>query len=316
MGQRYFGVPPRFDPEAGTTILEPEAKGYGNWVGGHSVTWDPDERKFYLYYRVRAPLGKGRGGKCRIAESDDGREFTTLLEVTKDTWAAQSIELGCLIRDPYDKGWKFYVSYQQEGGPWRVDLIEAKSPRDLDPWHHRTVMQPEEYGLTAVKDPKAYIVGGMYYVFVDVKPRGEEFYEDEQGVRHPLASDATGLMTSADGRYFKDFRYVFEPGRGAPGDWGMLRARINSVLYLPPVYVGLFDGGTTFYDMYEEQCGIAVSHDLENWRRVSTDKPWVKSAHGCVRYVDALIIDGRIWYYYEYTRQDGSHELRLSVVEI
>jgi len=61
--QRSFGLPPRFDPENGATVREPEGKGYGYWVGGHSVIYDPELKKFFLYYRVRMPLGKGRGGK-------------------------------------------------------------------------------------------------------------------------------------------------------------------------------------------------------------------------------------------------------------
>ncbi|HUU27530.1 MAG TPA: hypothetical protein VM123_06930 [archaeon] len=315
-GQRYFGVPPRFDPEQGTTVLEPEGEGYGYWAGGHNVIYDPGEGKFYLYYRLRKPLGKGRGGKCRIAESEDGFVFRDIWEAAKEQLDAESIEVGALIKDPPSGIWRLYISYQQKGGgPWRVDLIEAGHPRDFDPWHHRTVIQPEEYGLSQVKDPKAYIVGGLYYLFVNVKPR-LEWYEDENGVRHPLGSDATGLMTSPDGRYFKEFRYVFEPGRGAPGEWGLARARINSVIYLPPVYVGFFDGGTTAYDMYEEHCGVAVSHDLEHWRRVSTDGPWIRSPYGCIRYMDALIVDNTLWYYYEYTRRDSSHELRVNKVEL
>lgn len=314
--QRYFGLPPRFDPEKGATVREPEGKGYGYWVGGHSVIYDPELKKFFLYYRVRLPLGKGRGGKCRIAESSDGVEFKDIWEATKEQFNAESIEVGSLIRDPESRIWRLYISYQELGGPWRVDLIEADHPKNFDPWHHRTVMKPEEYGLTSVKDPKAYIVGGLYYVFVDVKPRQDEFYEDEHGVRHPLGSDATGLMISADGRYFKDFKYVFEPGRGGPGEWGHCRARINSVIYLPPLYVGFFDGGATFYDMYEEHCGVAISHDLEHWRRVSTNGPWIKSPYGCIRYMDALIVNNTLWYYYEYTREDGSHELRVNRVEL
>ena len=88
------------------------------------------------------------------------------------------------------------------------------------------------------------------------------------------------------------------------------------MIYLPPLYVGFFDGGTTFYDMYEEHCGVAISHDLEHWRRVSTNGPWIKSPYGCIRYMDALIVNNTLWYYYEYTREDGSHELRVSRVEL
>jgi hypothetical protein len=32
--------------------------------------------------------------------------------------------------------------------------------------------------------------------------------------------------------------------------------------------------------------------------------------------VDALVMGDEIWYYYEYTREDGSHELRVSKVRL
>ena len=315
MSQRYLGIPPRFDPEEGSTVVEPEGAGYGYWAGGHSVVFDPGEGKFYLYYRVRYPLGKGRGGRCYVAESTDGVVFTNVWEGTKEQLDAESIEVGSLIQDPSSGKWRLYVSYQCRNGPWRVDLIEADHPRDFDAWHHRTVMQPEEYGLQWIKDPRVLIVGGMYFVFVTVSPR-ERWWEDESGQRHPLGGDATGLMTSPDGVYFRSFKYVFEPERGMSGEWGQFRARINSVIYLPPVYVGFIDTGSTMYDNYEEWCGVAISHDLERWTRVSTDGPWVRSPHGGIRYMDALIVGDEVWYYYEYTRADGSHELRMSKVAL
>lgn len=315
MSQRYFGMPPKFDPEKGQTVFEPEGRGYGYWVGGHNVIFDPDEKKFYLYYRVRHPLGKGRGGKCRIAESRDGVVFTNIWEATKEHFDADSIEAGSLIKDPGTGKWRLYISYQTHNGPWRVDLIEADHPKNFDAWHHRTVMQPREYGLQSVKDPKVYIVGGLYVVFVCV-PAREKWVEDKSGWYHPLGGAATGIMTSPDGIYFRNFKYVFEPSRGAPGEWGHFCARINSIVYLPPVYVGFCDSGSTAYDTYEEWCSVAFSHDLEHWTRVNTNEPWVRSPYGCIRYMDALIVGDEIWYYYEYTREDGSHELRMSKVNL
>ncbi len=315
MGQRHWGVPPKFDPEAGTTVFPPASPGYGHWVGGHSVTHDPDTGKFYMYYRIRKPLGQGRGGICHVAESDDGIRFKNIWQATKDQLDATSIEVGSLIKDPTSGKWRLYVSYQWTGGPWRVDLIEADHPANFDPLHHRTVMMPHEYGLASIKDPKVYIVGGLYVVFVCTLAR-KEWVEDADGWRHPTGSDAAGILTSADGVYFKSFKYVFEPGGGAPGDWGWFRSRMNSVVYLPPVYVGFFDGGTTMYDQYEEMCGVAISHDLEKWYRVSTNGPWLSSPHGCIRYIDALVVGSDIYYYYEYTRKDGSHEIRVNKVAL
>jgi hypothetical protein len=172
-------------------------------------------------------------------------------------------------------------------------------------------MQPDDYGLTSIKDPRVYFIAGLYMAFVCV-PARQRWTEDKAVVWSPAGFDATGLMTSADGIYWRTFKYVFEPGQGLPGEWGHFRARINSIIYLPPVFLGFFDGGTTSYDNYEEWCGIAFSHDLEQWTRVSIAEPWVKSANGCVRYVDALTIGKNVWYYCEWARADGSHELRVS----
>ena len=149
---------------------------------------------------------------------------------------------------------------------------------------------------------------------VNVNPR-ERFIEDTTGTRYPIGDDATALLTSPDGKHFQRFKYVFEPTRGAPGEWGHFRARINSIIYLPPVYVGFTDMGRSTYDSYEEWSGIAISHDLERWIRVTTNGPWIISKYGGIRYIDALQVHDEIWYYYEYTREDGSHELRLSKVK-
>jgi hypothetical protein len=67
---------------------------------------------------------------------------------------------------------------------------------------------------------------------------------------------------------------------------------------------------------YEERCGLAVSRDLRHWRRLSEDGPLVGSAGGpgTVRYVEAVQTAAWTRYYYEYTREDGAHELRTSLV--
>ncbi|MFW9997313.1 MAG: hypothetical protein ACFFD4_35040 [Candidatus Odinarchaeota archaeon] len=112
------------------------------------------------------------------------------------------------------------------------------------------------------------------------------------------------------------FPVRFELGKGVPGEWGYHRARICSIVYLPPVYMGFIDMESSVYDRYEEWCGIAISHDLEKWKRVTTDKPRVKSEYGCIRYVKALVVEDEVWYYYEYTREDKSYELRVSKAKI
>lgn len=312
MGAKRFSVPPKFDPANGTTIFEPEAEGHGHWVGGAGAYYDPEDERFYLYHRIRSPLGEGRGKKCRIAVSEDGIDFEPIWEAHADDFRATSVEVGSLVRDPESETWRLYISYEDSHlARWRVDLLEADEIEGLDPYHRRTVFQPADYGLETVKDPRIYNIGGLYHAFVNV-PAKQRWAEAESGTRRPVGQDATALSVSADGKRWKDLTYVFEPGKGAHGERGLFRARINSIVYLPPVYVGFIDMGETFFDNYEEAAGLAISHDLRQWHRVTTDGPWVETPHGNVRYVDALRVGDEMYYYYEHTREDGSHELRVS----
>ena len=79
--------------------------------------------------------------------------------------------------------------------------------------------------------------------------------------------------------------------------------------------VATFDGGRTSYDNYEEHSGLATTHDGLHFERIDTNGPWVRSPHGCVRYVYGLRVEDRIYFYFEYTREDLSHDLRVAVVD-
>ncbi len=319
MAEKRFATPPVPDPKKGTTVFEPEGKGPGNWVGAPKVVYDSDNDKFYMYHRVRKPLGKGRGVKARIAESSNGEDFNVICEGTKDQLNANSLEAGSIIKDPNSGKWRLYISYQpKDQKSWRVSMVESKSPKVFDLREHRTVMLPGDYGLFSLKDPSVFIVGGQYYAFVSVDQEGNYEVVEKNGkeVRRPKGFDSTGLLTSPDGKYWRDFRFVLESGGGAQGERGHYKARLNSLVWLPPIFVGFFDGGDTFFDNFEEWAGVATSHDLENWKRVSRDGPWVESPHGSIRYMDALIHEGQIHYFYEYTREDGSHEIRTNSLEL
>nr|AGF92914.1 hypothetical protein FLSS-5_0005 [uncultured organism] len=319
MSEKKFATPPVPDTKNGTTVFEPDGRGPGNWVGAPKVVFDRKTDKFYMYHRVRKPLGKGRGVKARIAESSDGKDFEVITEGTKEQLNADSLEAGSIIRDPATGKWRLYISYQPTGhNSWRVGMIESDSPEEFDFWEHRTVMLPDDYGLYSLKDPSVFIVGGQYYAYVSVDQEGDYEVVEQNGkeVRRPLGFDSSGLLTSPDGKYWRDFRYVLESGGGAQGERGHYKARLNSVVWLPPLFVGFFDGGDTFYDNFEEWAGIATSHDLENWKRVSRNGPWVESPYGSVRYMDGLIHENKIYYYYEYTRKDGSHEIRVNSMEL
>ena len=134
-----------FDPSAGSVVREPPGAGYGYWAGGHKVTWDP-EVGFVLFYRLRTPLERGRGGLCRVAVSQDGVSFEDVWEASKEDLASGSIEVGHAVRHDED-GWRLYLSYERAGQPgfWRIDLLEGTSQERFDSQGRRTVLDPGNF---------------------------------------------------------------------------------------------------------------------------------------------------------------------------
>jgi hypothetical protein len=299
----------RFDPMEGQTIREAPGDGYGNWVGG-KVSYDEASSQFVLFYRERRPLEQGRAGRCGVAVSEDGINFTDMWVATKEDFAANSIEEGHCVR--VGQRWFLYVSYEVVGtSRWRIDLIEADGLPDFDAQTRRTVLEPSDFGLAWIKDPFVMFAGDELMLYAAVPARtGPQV--DGAKVR-ARAMDATVVAVSGDGRYFPEIEYVFE----SPQDdsWHGRRARINSIIRAGGEYVAFFDGGRTFYDNYEEKAGLAISDDGKSFQRLASDHPWVSSDYGTVRYVCALRVRSKIHFYYEFTRPDGAHDLRMSAVD-
>jgi len=319
-GNKSYGVPPRFDPEHGEVIAEPPGSGYGYWAGAPSAVYDRTAKTFYVYYRVRHPLTKGRGGECRIAASRDGKKFDTIWKASKEDFGANSIEKSCLIRDP-SGNWRLYISfevgraYDRNPPTWRVDLLEAEAPEKLDPALARPVIDAPMYGFTFVKDPTVVIVGGEYHVFASVGIPEQAGPPDDQGVIRTRGRGWAALHRSADGVNFPTAQIVMRPRQHG---WDAFNTRITSVVYLPPTWLAFYDGATHRADSYDEFCGLAVSQNLVDWRPVSVAGPWIKSPHasGSIRYLDAVLVDDTMHYFYEYTRPDQAHELRHSAVNV
>ncbi len=296
-----------FDPSASTIVREPPGSGYGNWVGG-KMAFDPDTGMFTLFYRERKPLERGRAGRCGVAISMDGISFTEVWSASKDDFNANSIEEGHAVR--FNGTWMLYVSYEIAGtSQWRIDLIEADDPANFDVQSRRTVLSPGEFGLAWIKDPYVHIMEDAVWLYAAVPPRTGPIAEGNTVTAAPL--DATVVAISDDGRYFPTIEYVFD----APGNdsWHGRRARINSMIPWDDGYLAMFDGGRTFYDNYEEQAGFALSPDGKHFTRL--DDPWISSPFGCVRYVCAVDTPDALFFSFEYTRQDGSHDLRVQRID-
>ena len=300
----------RFDPAAGAVVRTPDGEGYGYWAGGHKVSYQ--DGVFALFYRRRSPLERGRGGACAVALSEDGIHFDDVWTATKEDLASTSIEVGHALRA--GDRWRLYVSYEfAPTGEWRIDLIEADAPERFRAQDRRTVLHPRDFGIPWIKDPVVMLLEeGPTRILAEAPARIGPTADGP--VVRAAPQGATVLADSADGRYFPTIEYVFEAP--ASETWHGRRARINSVFPWDGGVVATFDGGRTSYDNYEEWAGLAAGPDVHRLERLETGGPWVRSPHGCVRYVYALPVEGRMHFYYEYTRADLSHDLRVAVVDL
>ncbi len=321
LSQKDFPSLTLFDPEEGQTIIHPPADAEGNWVGACNVIYDEKNAKYYLYYRVREPRPV-RGGKCVIAESSDGIEFTTILEITKESLNSTSIEKSALM--PTENGrWRLYLSYVDGADQrWRTDVIEADSPAEIDIAKRQKVFTAADLGVEGVKDPYAFTYEGKTYLILSYAPGKTDASVEEREAMHAtsdiyntgLTKSSSGLAVSDDGIHFEWLGDIFAPSESG---WDCHAARLGSLLWRPPVFIGFYDGGPTHLENYEEKTGIAISTDLRNWHRISVDQAALVSPHGTgsLRYVDPLERPGETRYYYEYARADGAHELRLNIVK-
>jgi hypothetical protein len=212
-----------------------------------------------------------------------------------------------------DDGWRLYVSFvRPSDGRWRIGLIEARAIDAFDPADMTIVLDPLDLGLAAVKDPWLRRVGDGWLMFVsygNLPPSGgTSIHETGDALSTGRTISATGLATSPDGRRWTwDGTVLAPPASG----WDAFTSRLSTAVRDGDGWLGLYDGSASLAENYEERCGLVRSDDLRHWERVSLDGPAIGTVTGPggVRYVE--ITDGGA-VFYEYTRPDGAHELRVA----
>ncbi len=318
---KCLGLAPLFNPQEGVTILKPRGNGSGYWVGAPSILYDKETSKFYLSYRVRMPRPV-RGSESYIAESSDGVNFVPIWQMKKEELDSPSLERSCLIKT-IDGNYRLYISYVDPGdNRWRIDMMEATHPANFKLNERKNIFTASSAKCEGVKDPYVLIVGGKYYMIISYAPTPEKISEEIKNKMHATADiyntgitkSHTGLALSNDGINFKWWGDILSPGEG----WDAYASRISSILYIPPIFTAFYDGCSEVKENYEEKTGLAISFDLKHYDKVTEEKPLIVSPHasGSLRYIDSTIIEGAVYYYYEYAREDGSHELRMNKTEL
>ena len=319
--RRHFHAVPTFDPEQGTTVVEPLQPGAGHWCGACSVLNDADA--FYLYYRIRRPRDQqpDRGYECRIARSEDGLRFETIWSLQKGALNSTSMERACLVRTPAGR-YRLYLSYvDPDDQRWRIDQMEADAPDRFDAATRTPSLTAADGACEGVKDPWVFLLGDTWHMILSYARPPDQSGEDQRRKMHAtsdvyntgIATSATALATSADGLSWAWQGDVFSPTQSG---WDRYCRRINGLVWAPPLWIGFYDGAASVEQNYEERTGLAVSTDLRSFASASPRAPSLGAASGPggVRYVEPVVTRKGWRFYYEYTREDGSHELRVSCV--
>ncbi|MFC5952783.1 hypothetical protein ACFQH9_31440 [Pseudonocardia lutea] len=290
---------PRWE-DAAVAVAAPGA-GAGNWVGAPSVVLA--DGVYHAAYRLRAPLGHGRGLATVLARSTDGIRFTEVARVTKERFGAESLERPALVRTPEGR-WRLYVSCATPGSKhWWVDVLEADAPEELAEAPRRTVLPGDE--RHAVKDPVIVIEGGRWHLWASVHPLDVPAHEDRM---------TTEYYTSTDGLAWRHEGTALEPRAGR---WDARGVRISAVFRVDGRWAATYDGRATAAENWEERTGLAYATGTPGVFTAQGHEPVAESPHAGhgLRYLSVVPqVAGGYRLYYEGTREDGAHELRTELL--
>ena len=279
----------------------PPGEGSGYWAGAPSAV--RSDGCFYLAYRLRRPVGDGRGYAVVIARSNDGVELETIDVIEKDDVGAESLERPGLVQLP-DGGWRLYVSGATPGTlHWWVDAIDAPDPSGFSSSGRRRPTLPGD-AVTAMKDPVVSWDGRQWHLWVCCHPLPDPAEADRMATRY---------ATSRDGLEW-DWHGVALEGRS--GRWDQRGARITSVLHHSTGSFAYYDGRASAAENWAERTGVAVGDGSGHFHAYGAEPVGSGTdGSGALRYVSAVSLNGQGHrLYYEASRRDGAHDLRTELV--
>ncbi len=286
-------------PEESVLAIAPPVAEPGYWAGAPSAVVGDDA--IYLAYRMRRPVGRGRGYGVSVARSEDGVHFEPLMTIGRELVGTESLERPSLVRTETGT-WRLYLSCATPGTKhWRVELVEAAHPSEFDALTSQVVLPGD--AKTGVKDPVITHRDGLWQLWASCHPLADPDEADQM---------VTDFATSADG---KEWTWHGTALNGRPGYRDSRGTRVTAVMCAGATIVAYYDGRASAAENYEERTGVATGTEPTALTPIG-DAPSAESPYAGrgLRYLDILPLgDGSYRLYYEMTRPDGSHELRTEL---
>jgi hypothetical protein len=290
--------------EASSTVVAAPGVGDGYWAGGPSAVYA--DGTFYLAYRLRRPVGEGRGYANVLAASADGMEFEPIVTMLSEDYGCDSLERPALVQRP-DGGWRIYLSLATRGTKhWSIIALDADDVAGLASGRRRPVWAGD-LRTVAVKDPVVRYADGSWQAWVCCHPLTEAGEEDRMTTRY---------ATSPDGL---DWAWQGDALVPTAGTWDQRGARLTSVVTAPDGSVDLafYDGRASGAQNWYERTGLARAVSPGTFVPVG-HSPLAESPYGehTLRYLSAVALpDGGLRTYFEAAAETGGNDLRTQLLD-
>lgn len=295
-------------------VLSPDKDEVDYWAGAPSVVRDGDG-VFWMVARMRSPEHpRGlRGYEIRILRSNDGIKFEKYHSIYRESLPIPGFERPALLIDPISKKFKLYACGPWKKGPWSIiKFDDVNDLKDIDPKSaHPVIIPPKktydrDQSVVEYKDPVIFFAEGQYHCYT---------------IGYIRKNERIFHFTSDNGEDWSPVGDVNQPMMDLSG-WHNFFVRPASILPLGVGYLFVYEGSSSqWYDpVYNIGTGFGFTFDLHNINEITIDSPLMLSSTPSdfytYRYSHWMWVEGQIWVYAEVANENGSHEIRLSRINM